>query len=186
MTWAPSRVVVTGGAGFLGSHLADRLLADGAEVICIDSLITGSRDNVSHLADNPALQPARRGRHALVERRRPGRRHPAFRVAGLACRLPAPPAGHTRGRHARHHERPSPRRGQASANAARVNERGVRRSARASATRDLLGQRQSDRSAQRLRRVEARLRDARHGIHERTRCRCPDRADLQHIRPAHA
>ncbi len=53
MTWAPSRVVVTGGAGFLGSHLADRLLADGAEVICIDSLITGSRDNVSHLADNP-------------------------------------------------------------------------------------------------------------------------------------
>jgi dTDP-glucose 4,6-dehydratase len=53
MTWAPSRVVVTGGAGFLGSHLADRLLAGGAEVICIDSLITGSRDNVSHLLDNP-------------------------------------------------------------------------------------------------------------------------------------
>jgi dTDP-glucose 4,6-dehydratase len=53
MTWAPSRVVVTGGAGFLGSHLADRLLADGAEVICIDSLITGSRSNVSHLDGNP-------------------------------------------------------------------------------------------------------------------------------------
>jgi dTDP-glucose 4,6-dehydratase len=53
MTWAPSRVVVTGGAGFLGSHLADRLLADGAEVICIDSLITGSRINVSHLTGNP-------------------------------------------------------------------------------------------------------------------------------------
>jgi dTDP-glucose 4,6-dehydratase len=53
MTWTPSRVVVTGGAGFLGSHLADRLLADGAEVICIDNLITGSERNVSHLTGNP-------------------------------------------------------------------------------------------------------------------------------------
>jgi dTDP-glucose 4,6-dehydratase len=53
VSWAPSRVVVTGGAGFLGSHLADRLLADGAEVLCVDNLITGSRDNVTHLAGNP-------------------------------------------------------------------------------------------------------------------------------------
>ena len=53
MTWAPSRVVVTGGAGFLGSHLVDRLIADGAEVICVDNLITGSTRNVSHLQGNP-------------------------------------------------------------------------------------------------------------------------------------
>ena len=53
MTWAPSRVVVTGGAGFLGSHLADRLIADGVEVICVDNLITGSRRNVSHLEGDP-------------------------------------------------------------------------------------------------------------------------------------
>jgi nucleoside-diphosphate-sugar epimerase len=53
MTWAPSRVVVTGGAGFLGSHLADRLLADGAEVICVDNLITGSGHNVRHLDGDP-------------------------------------------------------------------------------------------------------------------------------------
>jgi dTDP-glucose 4,6-dehydratase len=53
MTWVPSRVVVTGGAGFLGSHLADRLLADGAEVICVDNLITGSKRNVSHLEGDP-------------------------------------------------------------------------------------------------------------------------------------
>ncbi len=53
MTWVPSRVVVTGGAGFLGSHLTDRLLADGAEVICVDNLITGSRRNLSHLEGDP-------------------------------------------------------------------------------------------------------------------------------------
>ncbi len=53
MTWAPSRAVITGGAGFLGSHLADRLLADGAEVVCVDNLITGSRRNISHLDGNP-------------------------------------------------------------------------------------------------------------------------------------
>ena len=53
MTWAASRVVVTGGAGFLGSHLADRLLAEGAEVTCVDNLITGSTRNVSHLDGNP-------------------------------------------------------------------------------------------------------------------------------------
>jgi dTDP-glucose 4,6-dehydratase len=53
MIWAPSRVVVTGGAGFLGSHLVDRLLAGGAEVICVDNLITGSRRNNSHLVGDP-------------------------------------------------------------------------------------------------------------------------------------
>ena len=53
MTWTPSRVVVTGGAGFLGSHLADRLLADGADVICVDNMITGSPRNVDHLKENP-------------------------------------------------------------------------------------------------------------------------------------
>src|SRR5271166_3209725 len=45
--------VVTGGAGFLGSHLCDRLLAEGLRVIAIDNLITGSPDNVAHLAGNP-------------------------------------------------------------------------------------------------------------------------------------
>src|ERR1700704_3989527 len=45
--------VVTGGAGFLGSHLSDRLLAEGFRVIAIDNLITGSPDNIAHLAGNP-------------------------------------------------------------------------------------------------------------------------------------
>ncbi|MBU3665684.1 MAG: SDR family oxidoreductase [Chthoniobacterales bacterium] len=45
--------LVTGGAGFLGSHLCDRLLAEGHQVIAIDNLITGSIDNIAHLAGNP-------------------------------------------------------------------------------------------------------------------------------------
>src|SRR5271163_2712962 len=45
--------VVTGGAGFLGSHLSDRLLAEGFRVIAIDNLITGSPENLAHLAGNP-------------------------------------------------------------------------------------------------------------------------------------
>ena len=48
-----SRILVTGGAGFLGSHLCDRLIEDGNEVICVDNLFTGSKDNISHLLSNP-------------------------------------------------------------------------------------------------------------------------------------
>src|SRR4029077_13268476 len=44
--------VVTGGAGFLGSHLTDRLLAEGHQVIAIDNLVTGNVDNIAHLAGN--------------------------------------------------------------------------------------------------------------------------------------
>jgi dTDP-glucose 4,6-dehydratase len=46
------RALVTGGAGFLGSHLCDRLLAEGFDVVVMDNLITGSTDNISHLLDN--------------------------------------------------------------------------------------------------------------------------------------
>lgn len=47
------RVLVTGGAGFIGSHLCDRLIADGHEVICLDNLFTGSRKNIEHLLPHP-------------------------------------------------------------------------------------------------------------------------------------
>ncbi|MBW7881268.1 MAG: SDR family oxidoreductase [Caldilineaceae bacterium] len=50
------RVLVTGGAGFLGSHLCDRLLAEGHEVIAMDNLITGTTDNFTHLAGNRRFQ----------------------------------------------------------------------------------------------------------------------------------
>jgi dTDP-glucose 4,6-dehydratase len=47
------RVLITGGAGFLGSHLCDRFLAEGHTVIAVDNLITGNTDNIAHLAGNP-------------------------------------------------------------------------------------------------------------------------------------
>ncbi|HEX3526274.1 MAG TPA: UDP-glucuronic acid decarboxylase family protein [Thermoanaerobaculia bacterium] len=46
-----SRAVITGGAGFLGSHLCERLLAEGHEVICVDNLLTGRTENIAHLLD---------------------------------------------------------------------------------------------------------------------------------------
>jgi dTDP-glucose 4,6-dehydratase len=46
-----SRAVITGGAGFLGSHLCERLLAEGHEVVCVDNLVTGRMENIAHLAD---------------------------------------------------------------------------------------------------------------------------------------
>ena len=50
------RALVTGGAGFLGSHLCERLLADGYRVVCVDNLSTGARENVVHLEEDPAFQ----------------------------------------------------------------------------------------------------------------------------------
>jgi UDP-glucuronate decarboxylase len=50
------RILVTGGAGFLGSHLCERLLAAGAEVLCVDNFFTGRRRNVAHLLDDPGFE----------------------------------------------------------------------------------------------------------------------------------
>ena len=47
------RILVTGGAGFLGSHLCEKLLEQGHEVFCVDNLYTGSKSNIFHLLDNP-------------------------------------------------------------------------------------------------------------------------------------
>ncbi len=50
------RVMVTGGAGFLGSHLCERLLNDGCDVLCVDNFYSGTRDNVVHLMGNPHFE----------------------------------------------------------------------------------------------------------------------------------
>ncbi len=53
------RILVTGGAGFLGSHLCDRLLADGHDVLCVDNYFTGARHNVDHLRDHLGFEMMR-------------------------------------------------------------------------------------------------------------------------------
>jgi UDP-glucuronate decarboxylase len=50
------RILITGGAGFLGSHLCERLLVEGHEVLCLDNFFTGSKENIHHLLDNPHFE----------------------------------------------------------------------------------------------------------------------------------
>jgi UDP-glucuronate decarboxylase len=58
------RILVTGGAGFIGSHLCERLLAEGHDVICLDNFFTGSKDNILHLLDNHRFELIR---HDIVQ-----------------------------------------------------------------------------------------------------------------------
>jgi UDP-glucuronate decarboxylase len=77
-----ARILVTGGAGFLGSHLCERLLREGHEVLCLDNYFTGQRRNIFHLLDNPRMEVIR---HDIV--------NPIFvevdQIYNLAC--PASP-----------------------------------------------------------------------------------------------
>lgn len=75
-------ILVTGGAGFIGSHLCERLLGEGNDVICLDNYFTGSKDNIKHLINNPNFEVIR---HDVI--------HPFFaevdEIYNLAC--PASP-----------------------------------------------------------------------------------------------
>ena len=61
-----TKVLVTGGAGFLGSHLCDRLIAMGHEVLCVDNYFTGTRNNIGHLLDHPRFELLRQDRKSNV------------------------------------------------------------------------------------------------------------------------
>jgi UDP-glucuronate decarboxylase len=76
------RIIVTGGAGFLGSHLCERLLAQGNDVICLDNFFTGSKNNIRHLLDNQYFEVIR---HDVVD----PIKLEADRIYNLAC--PASP-----------------------------------------------------------------------------------------------
>ena len=55
----PKKILITGGAGFIGSHLCERLLSDGNDVVCVDNYFTGIKDNITHLMDNPRFEVMR-------------------------------------------------------------------------------------------------------------------------------
>ena len=82
MSMTRKRVLITGGAGFLGSHLCERLLADGHDVLCVDNYFTGRKDNIAHLLSEPLFEAMR---HDVT--------HPLFvevdEIYNLAC--PASP-----------------------------------------------------------------------------------------------
>jgi UDP-glucuronate decarboxylase len=59
MALTRKRVLVTGGAGFLGSHLCERLIRDGDDVLCVDNYFTGRKDNIAHLVGNPHFEAMR-------------------------------------------------------------------------------------------------------------------------------
>ena len=52
----PKRILVIGGAGFLGSHLCDRFLAEGHEVICVDNFYSSTKQNIQHMMGNPSFE----------------------------------------------------------------------------------------------------------------------------------
>jgi len=76
------RILVTGGAGFLGSHLCERLLKDGHEVVCIDNLFTGQKRNIAHLLPNPNFEFVR---HDIID----SFKYEVDQIYNLAC--PASP-----------------------------------------------------------------------------------------------
>jgi UDP-glucuronate decarboxylase len=82
MSLSRLRVLVTGGSGFIGSHLCDRLLAEGHDVLCVDNYYTGRRQNIEHLLSNPRFEALR---HDIT--------HPLYvevdQIYNLAC--PASP-----------------------------------------------------------------------------------------------
>ena len=178
------RVLVTGGAGFLGSHLCERLLADGAAVVCVDNFFTGARRNIEHLLDHKHFEVIR---HDVT--------FPLYvevdEIYNLAC--PASPI---------HYQHDPVQTTKTSVHGA-INMLGLAKRLRAkilqastsevygdpersSAAGGLLGARQPGRSALLLRRRQALRGNIVLRLPSATQFADQGRADLQHLRPAHA
>ena len=178
------RIVVTGGAGFIGSHLCRRLLERGDEVLCVDNFYTGSREFIAPLLSNPRFELMR---HDVT--------FPLYiecdAIFNLAC--PASPI---------HYQLDPVQTTKTSVHGA-INLLGLAKRLRAPilqastsevygdpelppAGRELLGPRQPDRPARVLRRGQALRGDAVHGLPPPAPRRREDRAHLQHVRAAHA
>ena len=177
--------LVTGGAGFLGSHLCDRLLAEGHRVLCVDNLDTGTLENIEHIRDPAFLLPPARHDRAPRDRRAGGLRLPPG-VAGEPDRLPAAAAAHAEGRLLRHPQRPRPGQAPPGALPAGLHQRGLRRPAGAPPERGLLGPRQPDRPAGRVRRGQALRRGPHDGLPPPAGRGHAHRPHLQHLRAADA
>jgi hypothetical protein len=142
------RVLVTGGAGFIGSHLCRRLLDEGHDVLCVDNFYTGTRHNVRELLSNPRFELMR---HDVC--------FPLYvevdEIYNLAC--PASPIHYqfdpvqTTKTSARRHQHARPRQAREGEDSASIHVGDLWRSVHSPANRGLLGQRQSDRAALLLR-----------------------------------
>jgi hypothetical protein len=139
-------VFVTGGAGFLGSHLCKRLLGDGHDVICRDNFFPGTKDNIAHLLDNPRFELMRHDVTCLLTIDADEADNPA------AC--PAPPTHDQRDpvqdhqdQRARRHQHARTGQAHAGADIPCLHQRGLRRPRGASAPREPLRQGQPDRPA---------------------------------------
>ena len=178
------RILVTGGAGFLGSHLCERLVEQGHDVICLDNFFTSQKANVSHLLDRPNFELIR---HDITT--------PIWlevdEIYNLAC--PAAP-GHYQFNpiktmktsvlgaiHVLGMARAMPREGPPG-----LDQRSLRRSVGPSPAGVLPRLGQSDRPPGVLRRRQAGGGNPLHGLSPRERRERPHRADLQHLRPADA
>ncbi len=176
------RILITGGAGFLGSHLCERLLAEGQDVLCLDNFYTGSKDNIRHLLGNPHFECIR---HDII--------NPIYlevdQIYNLAC--PASPV----------HYQYNPIKTIKTSVMGAINTLGLAKRVKArilqASTSEvygdpeihpqqegLLGPRQPDRDPKLLRRGEAGRRMPDDGLSPPEPCGREDRPDLQYLRPA--
>ena len=178
------RILVTGGAGFLGSHLCERLVDEGHDVICLDNFFTSQKSNVAHLLERPNFELIR---HDVTQ--------PIWlevdEIYNLAC--PAAPG----------HYQYNPIKTMKTSVLGAINMLGMAKRCRAkilqASTSEVYGdpevhpqpeivprRGEPDRPAGLLRRRQAGGRDAVHGLPPHEQRQHPHRADLQHLRPADA